>query len=239
MIIYEGPSLLDGRQITVVATGIDNKSTNLKTGEMVQTWILLTHVDPRDAVRSGADYSICGGCCHRSQSPDYDMKERSCYVNVGQAPLVVWRTIQSAKYRFVENLEALGEGRVVRLGSYGDPAAVPRHVWERLTARAEAVVGYTHQWRLGFALADLCMASCDTPAGVADAEAMGYRAFHVTPTPQPRAKGVMVCPASAEAGHRLSCVDCRSCGGTSSKARAHVQIAAHGPAARLVQLRAS
>ena len=46
MIIYEGPSLLDGQQIVVIATGIKSKSSNGKTGGMIQTWILLCDIDP-------------------------------------------------------------------------------------------------------------------------------------------------------------------------------------------------
>lgn len=242
MIIYRGPSLLDGAPIVVVVTGAKGRrSSNRKTGAMLQTWILRDGVDPVEAARTGGDASICGDCPHRGPGTKAKptLRGRTCYVTVFQAPLSVWRTVHRRGYPKVApaDLPALGAGRVVRLGSYGDPAAVPRWVWEGLTRDAASTVGYTHQWRLGFALADLCMASCDSEADVRDAAALGYRAFYVTPTPQPRAAGFMVCPASAEAGHRLTCAECRACGGTGSKARSHVQIAAHGPAARLVSLR--
>jgi hypothetical protein len=267
MIIYEGPSLLDGAPIAVIVTGYVRASKNSKTKNVLQTWIMRADVDPRDAVRSGADYAICGSCVHRSTVPG-TMKGRSCYVNVGQAPLSVFRAYKRGKYPSLESdayagvhrphdaalppkerrqkqrllrkyasIEALGSGRKVRLGSYGDPAAAPRSVWLSLTRGASGAMGYTHQWRQGFALADLCMASCDGPGDAEAAEAFGYRVFSVTAEAEPRAPGFLVCPASAEAGHKLSCDKCGACGGTSSKARAHVQIAAHGPAARLVQLR--
>lgn len=236
MIIYRGPSLIDGAPIVVVATGAGgNASANVKTGPVLQTWILRADIEPMQAIRDGADASICGQCPHRSQVPG-TLRKRTCYVNM-IGPRGVYRALASYPTVAPADLPALGAGRVVRLGAYGDPAAVPRWVWEGLTRDAAGVTGYTHQWRLGFALADLCMASCDSEADVRDATALGYRAFYVTPTPQPRAPGFMVCPASEEAGKRLTCAECRSCGGTGSKARSHVQIAAHGPAARLVSLR--
>lgn len=240
MIIYEGPSLIDGAPIVVVLTGAaGRKSSNHKTGPMVQAWILRADADPVAAIRSGDDVSICGDCPHRSQMPG-TLRKRTCYVNMA-GPHGVFDAFARGRYPRValDDLPALGAGRVVRLGAYGDPAAVPRRVWEALTRDAAGVTGYTHQWRLGFALADLCMASCDSEADVVDAAALGYRAFYVTPGPEPRRAGFMVCPASEEAGKRLTCADCKACGGTGSKARSHVQIAAHGGAAGLVALRTS
>ena len=40
-ILYQGPSVLDGVEIVVVATGFDTKSQNSKTGDMIQPTILL------------------------------------------------------------------------------------------------------------------------------------------------------------------------------------------------------
>ena len=37
VILYEGPSMLDGAPIVVIATGIRTGSTNVKTGAMIQT----------------------------------------------------------------------------------------------------------------------------------------------------------------------------------------------------------
>ena len=61
-IIYRGPSLLDGAPIVVIA--IDS-ARNTKTGRMVQTYILRADMDPREANKTGADFSICGTCPHR------------------------------------------------------------------------------------------------------------------------------------------------------------------------------
>ena len=68
-ILYEGPSALDGAPIVVIVTGLARKSTNAKTGALLQTWILRSDMHPIDAVRSGADSSICGDCRHRGCRP--------------------------------------------------------------------------------------------------------------------------------------------------------------------------
>ena len=38
-------------------------------------------------------------------------------------------------------------GLPVRLGAYGDPAAVPTVVWQTVLAQSAMHAGYTHQWR--------------------------------------------------------------------------------------------
>ena len=45
-ILYEGASMLDGAPIVVIAT---MKTSNRKTGDMVQTWILRSDVNPVEA----------------------------------------------------------------------------------------------------------------------------------------------------------------------------------------------
>ena len=42
-IIYQGPSLLDGKPIVAIAT---TASRNVKTGSMVSIWILRQDIDP-------------------------------------------------------------------------------------------------------------------------------------------------------------------------------------------------
>ena len=46
-ILYEGPSMLDGAPIVVIATGFAERSGNDKTGAMIQTWILRADIPPR------------------------------------------------------------------------------------------------------------------------------------------------------------------------------------------------
>ncbi len=233
-VLYDGPSLLDGATSIVMIMTLG--SENRKTGDMVQTWILRKDASPTDAVRDGSDSSICGDCPHRGP-----FATRTCYVTVFQAPRSVWAAYQRGLYKYAPSdseVAAATAGRMVRLGAYGDPAAVPASVLRQAVHGAKGWTGYTHAWRQGFAIADLCMASCETETDVAQAAAFGFRAFVTTPGPLPRRPGHMVCPASDEGGHRLTCAECGACGGVRDKgARAHVQIALHGQGAKRASLR--
>ena len=95
-VIYEGLSPIDQRPIVVIAT---LSTTNRKTGNMVQVWILCKDESPVDAISSGLDRTICGDCKHRRQANGV----RTCYVNVGQAPLAVWRAYKRGVYDKVED----------------------------------------------------------------------------------------------------------------------------------------
>ena len=92
-IIYKGPSLLDGAPIVVIAT---YSNRNTKTGKVVQTYILRSDINPLEASKTGADYSICGSCPMRGEvttDPKRKIaKGRKCYVNLGQGVLIVFKS---------------------------------------------------------------------------------------------------------------------------------------------------
>lgn len=236
LILYRGPSLLDGAPIVVIATGLASRSSNAKTGGMVQTYILREDVSPVDAIKQGADASICGDCSHRG---DGTGKGRTCYVNVGQGPLAVWRAFHRGVYTTVADgtVYTVGEGRAVRLGTYGDPAAVHANIWRALVWKATAHTGYTHQWRKAPGLRTLCMASADSEADAREAHAAGWRTFRVAmPCDAPRIESEAVCPASAEAGKKLTCAQCMACGGANGR-RGSIAIQAHGGVAVMANVR--
>src|SRR5215467_284479 len=60
VILYEGASMLDGMPVVAIANRITDKSTNGKTGAMVQTWIIRSDVNPVEALENGSDASVCG-----------------------------------------------------------------------------------------------------------------------------------------------------------------------------------
>ena len=255
-ILWRGPSLLDGAPIVVIATGLASGSSNRKTGDMLQTYILREDVSPVAAVKSGADASICGNCPHRGRlaaagadgstlaggaTPSGDAAEvfeklaqrghmvgRTCYVNVGQGPLAVWRAYKRGRYPLAGYLVDIGRDRIVRLGTYGDPAAVPVHIWQGLTLAAKGRTGYTHQWKSAPALKGLCMASADSVADAMEAQAQGWRTFRVAmPSDLARLPIEAVCPASKEAGKKLTCAQCLACSGANGR-RGSIVIQAHG-----------
>lgn len=216
-IIYRGPSLIDGNPIVAIVTGLEDKSTNAKTGAMIQTYILRDDIKPVDALRIGADVSVCGDCPLRG---DGTGKNRGCYVNLGQGPRAVFDGFTRGIYPVATNVKALGAGRAVRLGTYGDPAAVPAGVWRDLVSLATSHTGYSHQWRNRPDLRDLVMASADTGADKDRAWAEGWRTFRLADSP---AAGEILCPAYSRG---INCIDCGLCDGAGSSKS--IVIPAHG-----------
>ena len=221
-IVYRGPSMLDGAPIVAVLT---YRSRNGKTGPMTQLWIIRDDIHPLDARKTGADASICGDCRHR---------DGACYVNIGQAPASVYRGVRRGIYPMASDIAGEGAGRIIRLGAYGDPAAVPVDIIAALLSRAAAWTGYSHQWREPrFAsLSRWCMAGVDTPDEYWQAIAAGWRAFRVRTSAQALAAGEIVCPASDEGGKRTQCAACKLCGGNTKAAAKSIAIIAHGKGAR-------
>lgn len=238
VILYEGPSKLDGEPIVVIATGLANGSRNRKTGAMIQTYIIRSDQSPFEAVKSGADVSICGDCPHRG---DGTGKGRSCYVNLGHGPRAVYAAYQRGAYERVDAFTAkqLFAGRMVRLGTYGDPTAAPFAMWKVAVSSADGWTGYTHQWRkVDPRWKELVMASADSLIDMEQAHAQGWRTFRVTPDAFANVKGLeIICPASEERGKVTTCAECRACMGTSGKAKVSIQIAAHGQGKRNVARR--
>jgi hypothetical protein len=237
-VIYEGPSAFDGAPIVIIVTGLRGASTNRKTGDMCQTWILRADVDPIAALATDSDASICGACPLRGVLVNGKRTGRACYVNVGQAPLSVWRAYKRGTYPRMAPVDVapLLAGRAVRLGAYGDPAMAPVAMWQTLISQARTWTGYTHQWRTRPAFRDLCMASADTVADRRDARAQGWRAFYVVPRGAAFPSGAMEC-AATRARNPLQCADCGACAGTRNGAVAgavDVVIHAHGSGAGYV-----
>ena len=221
-IIYKGPSLLDGEPIVVVAT---YSNRNTKTGRVVQTYILREDINPLEASKTGADYSICGDCVMRG-TPTTDparkqAKGRRCYVNLGQGVLIVWRAYKRGVYQ-TGSARDMGRGRFVRVGTYGDPGAVPSHVWDELLSEASTWTAYSHQsgWR-----PDIAMQSADNYAQAWAHWRAGRRTFRVvTGLDQIDSAHEALCPASKEAGRRVQCTACKLCkGGTAAKSIAIVE----------------
>ena len=225
-IIQRGFSPVDGHPFVVILT---MRSGNRKTGNMCQIWILREDVDPVTAVAIGADETVCGDCQHRKQADG----TRSCYVNVGQAPLSVWRAYQAGRYRLDLHLidaKRAVKGRRVRFGAYGDPALISPTVFRIITSACDGHTAYTHQWRQPWArwTAGKMQASCDGLADYLEASAHGWKTFRVTPKNGTAEQGKQ-CPATVP-DSVAQCVTCALCDG----AKADVWVSAHGAGARYV-----
>ena len=218
-VLWEGGSPFNGEPIVAIAT---MQSSNEKTGNMVQVWILSQSKHPTQAIKDGTSASICGTC---------PAQGTSCYVQEAKAPAGVYRCYKNNGYsRNVDDFMHLIRRRDVRLGAYGDPAMVPFEVLDPIVRSVHGWTGYTHQWLwCDPRFREICMASVDTEAEYHAAKAAGWRTFRVKPKDAPRFKRECVCPASDEAGNKVQCIDCRICQGTRKHPNASdVVIDVHG-----------
>lgn len=226
MLVWQGASAINGAPTVVLASF---ESANVKTGNMVQLWILVRDIAPTEAVQTGADAAVCGDCIHRGNKAEG--RKRTCYVNL-RTPASVWRAFQRGNVRSLD-LTAFA-GRKVRFGAYGDPAAVPFEVWQSIAAVVDGkITGYTHQWRTcDPRFAELCMASADSIEDYREARRAGYRAFVVRPLGAPKPEGLVQCPATAGKANTVQCITCMQCGGTGNGRKASISIEVHGATAR-------
>lgn len=250
IVFYRGPSMIDGSPIIGVAT---LQTANEKTGNLVQTWILREDMKPQEATRSGDDVAICGDCPLRGIIEKMADKNknvgRGCYVLEYQAPNQVFRTYQAGGYvdfNAAEHADILA-GRSLRYGAYGDPTAIPLSAWNPIAkaCTGDAQPGYTHQWKdkrfKGWK--SRVMASVHSREDAELAWALGWRTFRTVTSIADIGKGEALCPASAEAGFRKTCIECGACDGrhdTKSKQDKRVSIAipahGHGPRFKSSQL---
>jgi hypothetical protein len=225
-IIDRFSSPIDGNDCVAILT---LSSANTKTGNMAQVWILREDINPVQAIADGSDYSICGNCPHRK---DPVTGNRSCYVNVGQAPLAVWKAYKAGKYAedftYAEGKKIL-KTKKIRWGAYGDPAIINPQIFHAINGLAAGHTGYTHQWREPWAQVyrgDF-MASCDGLRDYLEASTHGWKCFSVTPK---TATGPgKQCPATVE-GSQAQCITCNLCNGDKSD----IWVAAHGAGAKHV-----
>lgn len=232
-IIYRGPSLLDGSPIVAIAT---YSGRNRKTGAMVQTYIIREDMDPVTASRTGADAAICGACPLRGVANPAKGKgqadNRACYVTLIHGPALVYRSHVRGVYPDATEPDAataIGWGRMVRIGTYGDPAAVPESVWEALTMRAKGWTAYTHQWLYHPDALTYAMASVESLTAAKYIWNRNGRTFRIVrDVAEIDPAREVLCPASAEAGKRTTCADCRLCAGQATRSPKSVAIVAHG-----------
>ncbi len=227
IVIYRGPSLLDNiTPIVVIATGLKRPTSNIKTGNMIQTWILREDVAPHTAAHNGQDVAICGDCpLTKLLAKNGDkIRNRRCYVETQNAPQQIWRAFQNDRYDdWRPEFQSLFKNRKLRLGAYGDPVACPLSVWAPLCRVSDGWTGYSHSWRVGrfWRFRRYVMASCETAADHDKASAKGWRTFS---TQSEFGSDQIMCPNYS---HEVQCADCNLCSGASTQAKSIV-IPPHG-----------
>lgn len=118
---------------------------------------------------------------------------------------------------------------LIRFGAYGEPVTLPLHVRDSLFALVKGeikVTGYTHAWRT---VNDTrFMASTHTLVENLEANKLGYRSFLVLNNNETIDKKLSTnCPASKEAGKKLTCSTCGLCNGTTKGIKKNIHILKH------------
>ena len=220
VVVWEGPSQLDGTPIMLVAHAVTAPSENRKTGDMLQLSIMRADMDPISAWATGQDGAVCPGACdHRSKARGGD---GTCYVNKARLSSA-WRAARrAADAGRVGAAPELFRGARVRCGMEGDPAAVPLEVWTPILEAAQAHTGYTAAWRtLPREWSRYFMASVGSPADYLRARSAGWSPFAASASAADdrdyAAAGADVCRAERPTAP-MACVDCLGCNGSRSSA---------------------
>ena len=218
-IIWKGESQYDNSPIMLLATGEDKPSSNIKTGAMIQLWILRTDMPPVEAVKQNLDGAVCGECTMRWNSGG------GCYV-IPFHYSIMWKKAMTAESWYTpQQLATLSRKKhlPIRMGAYGDPAAVELWVWQQMGVMPKGS-GYTHQWEtadVGFA--ELVMASVETLEKKEEANKLGYRTFRILNNAADLAADEVMCPNYTQGTQFRTC---GLCGGLRSKAK-NVAIPMH------------
>jgi len=224
VLLHRGSSEFNSAPIGVVAVRLEDPSTNVKTGDMVQVYIMPLGISPLRAVHSGYDEAVCGACWMRP------LLNGGCYVNVAWGAGRVHRCLEAGVYP--EQWEpAWFRGALVRVGAWGDPAGAPLEMWQRLLSEVHGFTAYTHAWR-GRDVSEWgwCMASVDSVEEQREAAALGWRTFRAGD--EAGIEGERLCLAES---HGISCAVCLGCGSRSMRRggrvsqRCHYRIPRHGP----------
>jgi hypothetical protein len=251
VIVYRGPSMYNAKPIVAVLTRSSNRKTGTSKNNMVQLWILSDETNPIEASRNGVDVSICGKCPHMGKpNPDKNKgwaNGRICYVNLIHGPSAVYKGLERGIYTEAnhENVRGFLSGNMLRLGAYGDPAALPVALIDLLVSYSQGHTGYSHVHNMlwegyeGYSsnVYKNSMYSADNKRDAITAHSKGYRTFRVIPVQvwKEKQKGELlsneiICPATPEGGNKSTCVNCGLCNGMHSNGAKNIAVVAHGSA---------
>jgi len=222
-ILYHGPAMLPYKGIITVVVFLSD--SNPKTGTCIAVAIL-----PGDGKRAmsdrkrGLDISVCGVCPFRSIASG---GKGGCYVSA--FALMGYAGSASAAWKRADPY-AMPESTIIpmRLGAYGDPAAIPVESFQRLMDwHGGSCWGYTHGWRHSAAqhLRTTCMASVETGEHQAHAMNKGWRVYRIVASLQDiKATGLTLC----ESAKGIECIACGACSGTDARHDKGRAIVVHG-----------
>jgi hypothetical protein len=218
----------------MVAIQFQTGTKNSKTGNGVQIAILPWSWITTGKMAMKDDSSVCFDCPHSQRA------NGTCYVRKGQSNMGLMSKVASLHNAYIKgNLEVLDiaeaavlekdncRNKYVRFGQYGEPVLLGESVVSQLAQVASNWTGYTHLWFLTqYAWASkYFMASVETQPLRNKAESKGFRSFLAT-YDDTQIENSVTCPASKEAGRKVTCDRCGLCKGTSIGAKS-VNIKIH------------
>lgn len=217
---WEGQSEFTGDKVQLIVTGIVRPSANPKTGPMAQSSIVVAGKHPLDVIGTPLERAICGGCKLGG------CQGRKCYV---YSRMLLHLARKFPKVSLGKAQELMQWIKGLRIGEYGDPAALPFKVWKQMLKDVRFFTGYTHAWQTcDPQFKRIVMASVDSLEERAAAKRRHWRTYRIRASAdEPLQKGEIVCPYERKG---LLCLECKLCCGTSRSAP-DVVITAHGPRA--------
>ena len=198
-----------------------NGSNNRKTGDMVQTYLI-------DKERLISEPKTFGAKCEACPMVN------KCYVSRDKLSvrkaLVKLTQGEATSYAFatLDEVLPLLQGRLIRLGTYGDPSAIPLRDLARICESAKGHTGYTHFWReVDADYSAYLMSSCESLSDELLSNALGYRAFRVLLDDQETHETTQKSVQCLNASVGLTCAECLLCSGTKGKGSSNIYIHEH------------
>ena len=204
-----------------VITGFKSKSTNRKTGGMIQTYLL-------DKKTLTSEPKVFGAKCS-----DCPMVSK-CYVNHDK--MSVRRTVkkllngEKTSYSFstLEEVLPLLKGERVRLGTYGDPSALPLQDMKKICETSDGWTGYTHFFKeIDSDYSKYLMASVESLSSELLAHALGYLTFRVLLKEDETLEVSKQSIQCLNITINRQCTDCLLCSGTSGRGKKSIYIEEH------------
>jgi len=199
--------------ITIIVNGFTRPSGNKKTGPMIQTYFTPSNIHPVDAIKTGTDDAVCFRC------PQKHSTGGGCYVgfySLISIPTAIDRALSiSADQATASHLwRNLLEGRSIRLGAWGDPAAVSKNIILPIATATPMRTGYTHFPSKAPHLRGLVQASCESPKQAHALQADGWRTFRASRSPETTLTAdEILCPHYTTG---IQCIACGLCDGHSA-----------------------
>lgn len=246
-VLYEGRN--QHGNFACICTGLIKESANVKTGPMVQIFMISADEHPVEAIKSGKNQTVCWNCIHRpatDEEREQGIKGGACYVDVAKSVSQVYKSYKRGCYPNIcgenppENddlgaymergshaIKQIFSGKKVRFGAYGEPVLIPYPIVKLIAEVATGHTGYTHRWQEGVYLnsgyKNYFMASVDSEEEYQIAAKNGWRSFRVV-TEWKLQPNEMVCLNSWK---NKTCFECLQCNGAGNNLRSII-IKVHG-----------